>query len=39
VTRPDEVHAYKDTFARIRDAALTPAATTTYLHTLTETLE
>ena len=24
VTKADEVHAYKDTFARIRDAALTP---------------
>ena len=39
VTRPDEVHAYQDTFARIRDAALTPAATTTHLGTLTTTLE
>ena len=39
VTKADEVRAYKDTFARIRDAALTPAATTTHLDTLTETLE
>ena len=39
VTKADEVRAYKDTFARIRDAALTPAATTAHLDTLTETLE
>ncbi|MFI5068319.1 MAG: Scr1 family TA system antitoxin-like transcriptional regulator, partial [Streptosporangiales bacterium] len=39
VTRAEEVRAYKDTFARIRDAALTPAATTTHLDTLTKTLE
>ena len=39
VTKADEVRAYKDTFARIRDAALTPAATTTYLDTLTQTQE
>jgi len=39
VTKPDEVHAYKQTFTRIRDAALTPAATRTHLDTLTNTLE
>jgi transcriptional regulator with XRE-family HTH domain len=39
VTKPDEVHAYKQTFTRIRDAALTPAATRIHLDTLTNTLE
>jgi len=39
VTRPADVEAYKATFARIRDAALAPAATTTHLGTLSQTLE
>jgi transcriptional regulator with XRE-family HTH domain len=39
VTRPDEVRAYRDTFTRIRDAALTPAATRAYLDTLSDTQE
>jgi len=39
VTRADEVEAYKQTFARIRDAALAPAATRTYLDTLSQTQE
>ena len=39
VTKADEVHAYKQTFAQIRDAALTPAATRTHLQKLSETLE
>ena len=39
LTRPDEVTAYKTTFNRIRDAALTPTATRTHLHHLAETQE
>jgi len=39
VTRPDEVDAYRTTFARIRETALAPAATRTYLDTLTNNLE
>jgi len=39
LARPDDVHAYKETFARIRDAAIAPAATRTHLDTLTKTLE
>ena len=39
VTKPDEVRAYKSTFTQIRDAALAPAATRTYLDTLSQTLE
>jgi transcriptional regulator with XRE-family HTH domain len=39
LTRPEDVHAYKETFARIRDAAIAPAATRTHLHTLSQTLE
>jgi Domain of unknown function (DUF5753) len=39
VTKPDEVGAYRQTFARIRDAALAPAATRTYLDTLSQTQE
>jgi transcriptional regulator with XRE-family HTH domain len=39
VTKAAEVQAYKETFARIRDAALTPAATRTHLDKLSETLE
>jgi transcriptional regulator with XRE-family HTH domain len=39
VAKADEVHAYKETFARIRDAALTPAATRTHLDKLTDTLD
>lgn len=39
VTRPGDVDAYKATFARIREAALAPAATRTYLDTLTQNLE
>jgi transcriptional regulator with XRE-family HTH domain len=36
VTKPAEVRAYQDTFTRIREAALTPAATTTYLTQLAQ---
>jgi transcriptional regulator with XRE-family HTH domain len=39
VTKADEVSAYQATFARIRDAALAPAATTTHLDTLSKTQE
>jgi len=39
VTKPAGVEAYKATFARIRDAALAPAATRTHLDTLSHTLE
>jgi transcriptional regulator with XRE-family HTH domain len=39
VTKADEVEAYKHTFARIRDAALAPAATRNYLDTLSQTQE
>jgi transcriptional regulator with XRE-family HTH domain len=39
VTRPEEIAAYRDIFARIRDAALAPAATRTYLDHLTQTQE
>jgi transcriptional regulator with XRE-family HTH domain len=39
VTKADDVEAYKQTFARIRDAALAPAATRTYLDTLSQTQE
>lgn len=39
LTKPDDVHAYKETFARIRDAALAPAATRTHLDQLSTTLE
>lgn len=39
VTKADEVEAYKQTFARIRDAALAPAATRAYLDTLSQTQE
>ena len=39
VTRPAEAEAYKATFARVREAALTPAATRAHLDTLTTTLE
>jgi hypothetical protein len=39
VTRADEVSAYRDTFTRIRDAALPPAATRAYLDTLSDTQE
>jgi transcriptional regulator with XRE-family HTH domain len=39
VTRADEVDAYRQTFARIRDAALAAAATRTYLDTLSQTQE
>ena len=39
VTKADEVHAYQETFARIRDAALAPAATRTHLDKLSETLD
>ncbi len=39
VTKPDEVRAYKSTFTQIRDAALAPAATRTYLDNLSQTLE
>jgi hypothetical protein len=38
-TAMQEVQAYKETFARIRDAALAPAATRTHLDKLSETLE
>jgi hypothetical protein len=39
VTKADEVDAYRQTFTRIRDAALAPAATRTYLDTLSQTQE
>ena len=39
LAKPGDVHAYKETFARIRDAAIAPAATRTHLDTLTTTLE
>ncbi len=39
LTKPGDVHAYKETFAPIRDAALAPAATRTHLDQLTTTLE
>jgi transcriptional regulator with XRE-family HTH domain len=39
VTRPDEVAAYRQTFAQVRDAALAPAATRTYLDHLSQTQE
>jgi transcriptional regulator with XRE-family HTH domain len=39
VTRAEEVSAYQATFARIRDAALAPAATRTHLDTLSKTQE
>jgi len=39
VTKPGEVDAYKATFSRIREAALAPAATRTYLDTLSQNLE
>jgi len=39
VTRPAEVAAYKNTFARIREAALPPAATLAHLRNLSTTLD
>jgi transcriptional regulator with XRE-family HTH domain len=39
VTKADDVTAYQQTFARIRDAALAPAATRTHLDTLSQTQE
>jgi transcriptional regulator with XRE-family HTH domain len=39
VTRADDVEAYKQTFARIRDSALASAATRTHLHKLSQTQE
>jgi hypothetical protein len=39
VTKSDDVAAYQQTFARIRDAALPPAATRTHLDTLSQTQE
>ena len=39
VTKADDVEAYKQTFARIRDAALASAATRNYLDTLSQTQE
>jgi transcriptional regulator with XRE-family HTH domain len=39
VTKPAEVDPYRDIFTRIRDAALAPAATRTYLDTLAQTQE
>jgi len=39
VTKASEVDAYRATFARIREAALAPAATRTYLDTLSQTQE
>jgi transcriptional regulator with XRE-family HTH domain len=39
VTRAEDVQAYKQTFARIRDAALTPAATRNHLDQLSHTQE
>ena len=39
VTRPEEVSSYRRTFAQVRDAAIPPAATRTYLDHLTQTQE
>jgi transcriptional regulator with XRE-family HTH domain len=39
ITRPAEVEAYQETFARIRQSALAPAATRAYLDQLTTTQE
>ncbi len=39
VTKPEEIRAYKDTFARVRDAALSPAGTRTYLTKLSQSQE
>ena len=39
MTKAEDVHAYKETFARIRDASLASAATRTHLDQLSETLE
>ena len=39
VTKASEVDAYRATFARIREAALAPAATRTHLDTLSQTQE
>jgi transcriptional regulator with XRE-family HTH domain len=39
MTKAEDVHAYKETFARIRDASLASAATRTHLDKLSETLE
>jgi transcriptional regulator with XRE-family HTH domain len=39
VTRPGEVRAYQETFARIRDAALSPSATRAFLTKLGESQE
>jgi transcriptional regulator with XRE-family HTH domain len=39
VTKASEVNAYRQTFTRIRDAALAPAATRTHLDTLSQTQE
>jgi transcriptional regulator with XRE-family HTH domain len=39
VTKPGEAGAYRATFSRIRESALAPAATRTYLDTLSQTLE
>jgi transcriptional regulator with XRE-family HTH domain len=39
LTKPADVHAYKQVFAQVRDSALAPAATKAYLHQLTTTQE
>ncbi len=39
VTKAEEVRAYKQTFAQVRDAALTPTATRTHLDHLTQPTE
>jgi transcriptional regulator with XRE-family HTH domain len=39
LTKPADVHAYKQTFAQVRDSALAPAATKAYLHQLTNNQE
>jgi transcriptional regulator with XRE-family HTH domain len=39
LTKPADVHAYKQTFTQVRDSALAPAATKAYLHQLTNTLD
>jgi len=39
VTSPEEVKTYITTFSQIRDAALPPAATTSYLQKLAETVD
>jgi transcriptional regulator with XRE-family HTH domain len=39
LTKPADVHAYKQVFAQVRDSALAPAATKAHLHQLTNIQE